>query len=188
MKPFYSLPNKPAVNFKPLPPPPQHQQLPQQTAPQPIYGLPQQQQQLQIRQPPAQAYGPPKQPLIHGAGCDGWKPIPNPHPIGSAQQIGNIQADHSHPGTITIHTQTLPLDDANQAPVQSDLSESAYLPSPANNLASADNINLSVQPLPANLQLPIDEASGFHDDSGLGLTNINVVKSEGIEVCVNDSA
>lgn len=172
------------MNFKPLPPQ-QHQQLPQQTAPQPIYGLPQQlqqpqpPQQPQIRQPLVQTYGPPKQPLIHGAGCDGWKPIPNPHPIDNS--ISGA-ASHPHPGTITIQTQTLPLD-PNPVPVQSDQSENAYLPPATNNLASADNINLSVQPLPANLQLPIGEPSSFHDDSGLGLTNINVYKTEGIEVC-----
>lgn len=168
LKPFYSLPNKPAVNFKP----PQQQQQPQA-----IYGGPQASQ--SVRQP-VQAYGPPKQPLIHGAGCDGWKPIPNPHPIQQHQQ--NLQSD---PHTITIQTQTITAN-SNQAPIQTDLVENTYLPPPSNNLALADNINLNVQPLPTNLQLPIDEASRFHDDSGLGLTNINIVKTDGFEVCNNN--
>lgn len=177
------------MNFKPLPPQ-QHQQFAQQTAPQPTYGLPQP---VQSRQPPPpppsppqQTYGPPKQPLIHGAGCDGWKPIPNPHPIGNV--LSDIASPHPHPGTITIQTQTIPLD-PNPVPLTAEQSKNAdnsYLPPPAaNNLALADNINLSVQPLPANLQLPIGEASKFHDDSGLGLTNINVIHSEGIEVCIH---
>lgn len=175
LKPFYSLPNKPAVNFKPQ----QHQ--PQQHQPQQIYAAPTQQQPQQIyaaptqQQPqvhqPIQQFGPPKQPLIHGAGCDGWKPIPNPHP-----QLSNQIADA---GTITIQTQSIP--NANPAPIQADLVESTYAAS-SNNLQSADNINLSVQPLPTNLQLPVEDALQFHDDSGLGLTNINVVKTEGFEV------
>lgn len=142
---------KPSINFKP-----------QQT-----YGV------------PAQQYGPPSAPPshhsfpsfpkpIHGAGCDGWKPIPGP-------SIGTQQA-FAH---------------SNTASIQTSLPENSYLPPVSNNIPLADTSSyLQVQPLPTNLQLPIAEPLNFnhHADlganlaSGLGLTTINVVKSEGIEV------
>lgn len=179
-KPIYGLPIKPPVNFRP--------QQPQQT-----YGVPSQQfqqiqqfqqfQQLQPLQPlPAQirqplpAYGPPALPNIqkpiHGAGCDGWKPIPGPS-IGTQQAIAH----------------------SNIATIQSVIPENSYLPPPSNSLHAVDDANLQVQPLPTNLQLPSAGPSNFyhHDlganlgaslSSGLGLTSINVIKSEGIEVCL----
>lgn len=110
-----------------------------------------------IRQP-IQSYGPPQPTHVHGAGCDGWKPIPGPS-IG-VQAIAN----------------------SNNAQIQS--IDNSYLPPLTNNLPLADNININVQPLPTNLQLPNVEAPKFHDDSGLGLTNFNIIKSEGIEVCI----
>lgn len=180
-KPTYGLPIKAPVNFRP-----------QQTygAPlQPLQPLP-----AQIRQP-LPAYGPPSLPNIqkpiHGAGCDGWKPILGPS-IGTQQAIA-----HNNVGTI-----------------QSVLPENTYLPPPSNSLYAVADANLQVQPLPTNLQLPAAGPSNFnhhdlganlgnslssgpnnfnhHDlgaslghslSSGLGLTSINVVKSEGIEVC-----
>lgn len=165
LKPFYGPPIKPAVNFKPpqtYGPPPQQNFGP---PPQQTYGLPP----APIRQP-LQSYGPPSSPSfpkpIHGAGCDGWKPIPGPSFGTQAIANSNIAAIHS----------TLP--------------ENSYLPPQSNSLPSAD-VNLHVQPLPNNLQLPHAEASNFNNDehlgasiaSGLGLTSFNVVKSEGIEVC-----
>lgn len=156
-KPIYGLPIKPPVNFRP-----------QQT-----YGAPLQQIPAQIRQP-LPAYGPPSLPNIqkpiHGAGCDGWKPIPGPS-IGTQQAIFN----------------------SNVATIQSVLPENTYLPPSPNSLHTVDDANLHVQPLPTNLQLPAAGPLNFnhHDfganvgaslSSGLGLTSINVVKSEGIEV------
>lgn len=130
----------------------------------------------QIRQP-LQTYGPPPslpniQKPIHGAGCDGWKPIPGPS-FGTQQAIAH---------------------QSNVAAIQAVLPENTYLPPPSNSLHAAPEVNLQVQPLPTNLQLPAAGPSNFnhHDfganlgsslSSGLGLTSINVVKSEGIEVC-----
>lgn len=166
-KPSYGLPIKPPVNFRP-----------QQT-----YGVPLQPLPAQIRQP-LPAYGPPSLPNIqkpiHGAGCDGWKPIPGPS-IGTQQAIAH----------------------SNVATIQSVIPENTYLPPPSNSLHVVSDANLQVQPLPTNLQLPAAGPSNFqhydltntyqHNDlganlgasltSGLGLTSINVIKSEGIEVC-----
>lgn len=183
LKSFYGPPLKQAVNFKPLqqnygppqqnygppPPPPQHSYGPPQQSygsppPQQTYGLPS----TPIRQP-LSSYGPPSLPSfpkpIHGAGCDGWKPIPGP-------SIGTQAIANSHTATI-----------------QAVEPENTYLPPSSANLHVAD-ATLQVHPLPTNLQLPVAEAPSFHNDadlgaslaSGLGLTSINVVKSEGIEV------
>lgn len=161
---------KPAVNFKP----PQQNYGPPLQAPQQIYGPPLQAPQQSyglpsapIRQP-LPSYGPPSAlPSFpkHGAGCDGWKPIPGP-------SIGTQAIAHS-----------------NTATIQAIAPENTYLPPSSSNLHVAD-ATLQVQPLPSNLQLPIAEASNFHNGadlganiaSGLGLTSFNVVKSEGIEV------
>lgn len=167
-KPIYGLPIKPPVNFRP----------PQQTygVPQQSYGVPLQPLPAQIRQP-LPAYGPPALPNIqniqnpiHGAGCDGWKPIPGPS-IGTQQAIAH----------------------SNVATIQSVIPENTYLPPPSNSLHTIADTNLQVQPLPGNLQLPAAGPQNFHHhdfnanlgaslSSGLGLTSINVVKSEGIEV------
>lgn len=161
-------PIKPAINFKP-----QHQQ----------YGPPPVQQQYGPPPPLQQQYGPPPNAAaqhsfpsfpkpIHGAGCDGWKPIPGP-------SIGTQQA-FAH---------------SNTAAIETSLPENSYLPPISNNIPLADtSSHLQVQPLPTNLQLPIVEPSNFNHEganlgaslaSGLGLTTINVVKSEGIEVRLN---
>lgn len=180
-KPVYGLPQRPAVNFKPQPlPQSQYGPPPPLRQPLPVYGPPQLHQQPQPLQP---VYGLPPQPLqplqslqsepslpnihkpIHGAGCDGWKPIPGP-------SIGTQALAHSNTATINA-----------LAP------ENTYLPPPSNNFP-ANDIHLQVQPLPSNLQLPVAEPINFnnHADlganlaSGLGITTLNVVKSEGIEV------
>lgn len=141
--------------------------------PQQSYGLPP----SPIRQP-LPAYGPPALqtgPVFpkHGAGCDGWKPIPGPS-VG-AQAIANSNI-------------------ASIPAIPSIVPENSYLPPQSNSLHSLGHElhlsdgDLHVQPLPTNLQLPVAEASTFNHDlganiaTGLGLTNINVVKSEGIEV------
>lgn len=67
--------------------------------------------------------------------------------------------------------------------------ENQYLP-PVSNGLNLHDAHLQVQPLPTSLQLPNADASNFNhgvilehiSDAGLGLTNINVIKSEGIEV------
>lgn len=67
--------------------------------------------------------------------------------------------------------------------------ENQYLP-PVSNGLNLQDAQLQVQPLPTSLQLPNADASNFNhgailehiSDAGLGLTNINVIKSEGIEV------
>lgn len=147
---------------------------------------------------------------IKGAGCDGWKPIPGPsfgaQSIGHSSGTASISAHQpentylppqSNPlqvlqSTLSVQPEStygVPQLNTNTVsdtvlPVQP---ENTYLP-PSNALPVAE---LSVQPLPTNLQLPVAEATSFHNDvnlgsniaSGLGLTSINVVKSEGIEVC-----
>lgn len=96
----------------------------------------------------------------------GWKPIPGPS-IGS-QAFANSN---------------------NAASIQSFVPENQYLP-PISNGLNLQDANLQVQALPTSLQLPNADASNFNhgtilehiSDAGLGLTNINVIKSEGIEV------
>lgn len=144
------------------------------------YGAPLQPLPAQIRQP-VPAYGPPSLPNIqkpiHGAGCDGWKPIIGPS-IGTQQAIANN----------------------NVATIHSAIPEDTYLPPSSNSLHAVAEASLQVQPLPANLQLPAAGPANFnyHNDnhhsfnqnlgasisSGLGLTSVNVIKSEGIEVCL----
>lgn len=175
-KPVYGLPIKPPVNFKPQtqygPPQPQ---IPIRQ-PVPIYGPPtlQQPQQQQLQSVQSLPSLPNIQRPIHGAGCDGWKPIPGP----------------------SVGTQALA--NSNQASINAFAPENTYLPPASNNFPSApannfpvNDVNLQVQPLPNNLQLPIAEPYNFNNNhadlganlaSGLGLTSINVVKSEGIEV------
>lgn len=150
-----------AINFKPVgqtygPPPPIRPPIISQS-----YGPPS----LQHQSLPNFINGP----KTHG--CDGWKPIPGPAIPIPVQSIAN-----SNIGSIQ--------------PIQSTLPDNSYLPPVSNNLPLADNSlhveNLHVEPLPGNLQLPVAEATNFNGlgDLGLGLTNINIVKSEGIEVCV----
>lgn len=147
--------------------PPQINFKPQQT-----YGVPAQQNYVSPQYGPPSAsqsysFSGPSFPK-HGAGCDGWKPIPGP-------SVGTQQL-YAH---------------SNTASIQSSLPENSYLPPISNNIPLADTSSLQVQPLATNLQLPISEPSNFNHDaelgaslaSGLGLTTINVVKSEGIEVC-----
>lgn len=153
-KPIFGLPIKSPVSFRP----------------QQIYGVPS----APIRQP-LPAYGPPSLPQIknpiHGAGCDGWKPIFGPS-VGTQQIVAHNSAEVIQ----------------NVAP------ENTYLPPSSNSIQTVADAHLQVQPLPTNLQLPAVGPSNFnhHDlgthlgnslSSGLGLTNINVIKSEGIEVC-----
>lgn len=96
----------------------------------------------------------------------GWKPIPGPS-IGS-QAFANSN---------------------NAANIQSLVPENQYLP-PIPNGLNLQDAHLQVQALPENLQLPNADAPNFNhetilehiSDAGLGLTNINVIKSEGIEV------
>lgn len=96
----------------------------------------------------------------------GWKPIPGP-------SIGSQEFAHSN----------------NAASIQSLVPENQYLP-PVSNGLNLQDAHLQVQPLPTGLQLPNADASNFNhgailehiSDAGLGLTNINVIKSEGIEV------
>lgn len=176
-KPAFGLPIKPPVNFKPhtqYGPPPQ---IPIRQ-PVPVYGPPTVQQSQQLPLQPLQSVQsvpslPNIQRPIHGAGCDGWKPIPGP----------------------SVGTQALA--NSNQASINAFAPENTYLPPKSNNFPSApannypvNDVNLQVQPLPTNLQLPVAEPYNFnnHADlgvnlaSGLGITSINVVKSEGIEV------
>lgn len=100
----------------------------------------------------------------------GWKPIPGP-------SFGSQAFAHSN----------------NAANIQSFVPENQYLPPVSNGLNLQDahlQDALQVQPLPTSLQLPNADASNFNhgtilehiSDAGLGLTNINVIKSEGIEV------
>lgn len=175
MKPFYGPPIKPAVNFKPqqtygLPPTPIRQPLPG-------YGPPSVQVQQNLPSfPQAPSYpahishGPSFPQPVKGAGCDGWKPIPGPS-FGTQQIFAN----------------------SNTATIESAAPDNTYLPPVSSNALPVADTTLTVQPLPTNLQLPVAEASNFHNDanlgsigsdiaSGLGLTSINVVKSEGIEV------
>lgn len=199
LKPYYGPPLKPAVSFKPpqqtygLPPTPIRQPLP-------AYGPPT----IQLQQnlpsfPQAPSYpahvshGPSFPQPVKGAGCDGWKPIPGPllPSIGSHQAFANSN-------TATI--ESVAPENSYLPPVSNSLTietvtpESSYLPPASSNALPVADTTLTVQPLPTNLQLPVAEASNFHNDanlgslgadiaSGLGLTSINVVKSEGIEVC-----
>lgn len=187
------MPHKPAINFKPQQP---IRQPSSQYGPPPSsqYGPPSSQfgppppPPAQFG-PPSSQYGPPSFPKpIHGAGCDGktnqiridknylhsimyslgWKPIPGP-------SFGTQNVAHSN----------------NIGSIQSVLPDNSYLPPPSSNSLTLSDIDLNVQPLPTNLQLPVAEAPNFNGESvfdhlnqaGLGLTNINVIKSEGIEVC-----
>lgn len=179
LKPFYGPPIKAAVNFKPqqtygLPPTPLRQPIPQYGPPA-LQSLPSFQslpafqslpQSLPQQSLPPQSFPSFPKP-IKSAGCDGWKPIPSP-------SFGSQAFAHSSSATI-----------------ESIQPDNGYLPPPpAENTLHVADATLSVQPLPTNLQLPIAEASNFHNDanlgsniaSGLGLTTFNVVKSEGAEV------
>lgn len=179
MKPYYGPPIKPAVNFKPqqtygLPPTPIRQPLPQYGPPI-VQNLPSFQQGPSFQQqgpsyPAHISHGPSFPQPIKGHGCDGWKPIPGPS-FGTQQAFAN----------------------SNHATIESVAPDNSYLPPiSSNSLPVSDNV-LTVQPLPTDIQLPLAEATNFHQDSnlgslgsdiasGLGLTSINVVKSEGIEV------
>lgn len=96
----------------------------------------------------------------------GWKPISGP-------SFGSQAFAHSN----------------NAASIQSLVPESQYLP-PVSNGLNLQDAHLQVQPLPTIFQLPNEDASNFNhgatlehiSNAGLGLTNINVIKSEGIEV------
>ncbi|XP_031626053.1 proline-rich extensin-like protein EPR1 [Contarinia nasturtii] len=203
LKPFYGPPIKPAVNFKPQQPQPQIRQ------PLPGYGVPVFQ---SIPSFSHQQSIPSFPKPIKGAGCDGWKPIPGP-------SFGSQSIGHSGSASIpAIQPENVYLPPQSNPPVESTFSiqpentyevpqlnthtvpesvltvhpDNTYLPPVANSLHVADS-SLAVHPLPTNLQLPVAEATSFHNDvnlgsniaSGLGLTSINVVKSEGIELSNN---
>lgn len=190
LKPFYGPPLKPAVNFKPqqtygLPLSPIRQPLPAYGPPTVhVQNSPPSFPQAQSYPPAHISHGPSFPQPIKGAGCDGWKPIPGPS-IGTQQGYANSNTATIE--SIAPENNYLPPVASNALPVTPD---NSYLPPiSSNSLAVADT--LTVQPLPTNLQLPVAEATNFNNHanlgsdiaSGLGLTSINVVKSEGIEVC-----
>ncbi|XP_055310243.1 uncharacterized protein LOC129573580 isoform X2 [Sitodiplosis mosellana] len=196
-KAYYGPPLKPAVSFKPqqsygLPPTPLRQPLP-------AYGPPTVQVQVQqtlpaIPQAPSYpahiSHGPSFPQPIKGAGCDGWKPIPGP-----------LQQGYANSNTATIESVApensyLPPISSNTLQIETVIPENSYPPPVSSNTLPVADTTLTVQPLPTNLQLPVAEAPNFHNDanlgslgsdiaSGLGLTSINVVKSEGIELSNN---
>lgn len=157
------------------------------------------------------SHGPSFPQPIKGAGCDGWKPIPGPllPSIGSHQAFANsntatIESIGNHQAFANSNTATIesiapennylpPV--SNSLTIETISPENSYLPPASSNSLPVADTTLTVQPLPTNLQLPAAEASNFHNDansgslgadiaSGLGLTSFNIVKSEGIEVCL----
>lgn len=163
--PNYGLPLKPAINFN-VGKPQQTYGIPVGPIRQPIntYGppqlLPQSQSPIPSFRPqqqpqPSSQYGPPQQigPVLNsGVRCDGWRPIPGP---------------------------SIPIPNSNGGGVQSVISDNSYLPPPSNSLADIHYQEISNN---GGLQLPVADAGNFHTDDGLGLTTLNVIKSEGIEV------